>query len=252
MAHGGIRFRPIRVFNITRRRLVKNGAFVFEAGIRRPVISLGPYLRESLSSRHFMDVSLMTEKDATRCKWVGYGIIKGVTNPTESLSVLALSKSLVRGLHADLISGFENVDSGMECYSPNHKKGFGNFVRWVFFADPKKEKDFFGIDFSLSERPTAGVACSLISASRVIKTVLLHGVPPDTECVLLDPTMCEPEYLTSVRSTLGFNTLHHWAEKAERLFKPDGAYCPRCGLETRRKKISFCSRCGCKPELFWK
>ena len=215
-------------------------------GLRRAVASIGPYLADPLSrpgSR--MLAKHMRRKDIPGCPWVGYGIGKGVTSPERDMSIFGVPKTVRSGLHGEMVKGLPDVDPAPLCYEDSHKKGFGTFVRWVFFSDPNGERNYLGVDFSLSLRETSGVATSFKRVAEVVRHASRHGIPKDTRIVLLNWRMCEPAHLTRVREGLGLRTVTDWKTKMRLLFFKDSIFCSKCGLETfNHQGHRFCYRCG--------
>ncbi|MDP3985362.1 MAG: hypothetical protein Q8P82_01240 [bacterium] len=217
------------------------------------VPSLRPYLRASLEKGQRMDLSVMRPEDREHCAWIGFGIGKGVTDPQRNVSVFAVPENLESGLHGELIQEFPGVDPVPLCYERfAHKNGFGRFVRWVYFADPAGGPGYIGVDWSLVERATAGVAVSMKSAGNVFAALAAHGLPKDTKTALLNWRMCEHPSWREIRVSLGLETVADWELRAPALFGPKSRYCPRCGAKTLAEPAEFCSQCGCKPALFWK
>ena len=195
---------------------------------------------------------IMRKEDVENCRWIGYGIIKGVTSPKNNLTIYGIPEEPCSGLHGELISGQPDVDPTPLCYEENHDKGFGDFVRWVIFADPKERQHFFGIDFSLTLRPTSGVATSFRKVWEIVGTLIDQGISPWIEVVLLNCRMIEPEYLTQVRKDAGLITAFDWVVKGERYFSQRSNFCPKCGQKTFEKNShKYCCLCGAGPELFY-
>lgn len=224
--------------------------FVQANGHRVGIPSLRTFLRRSLTQGPRMNAAMMLPQDAARCRWVGYGIGKGVTDPTADVTVFAVPTGPGHGLHGELIQGFPCVDPTPACYDDDHALGFGDFVRWVHFADPQGGPGVIGVDFSLVERPTAGVATDMLCVARVAAVLRASDIPEDAELALLDWRMCEPEELADWRGRMGLATLADWASAAAR-FHPDSGTCPRCGLHMAPAWAPFCPQCGCRPELVW-
>ena len=218
---------------------------------RKDTGSLLPYLRCSLALGCLMLPDYMRPNERTACRWVGFGIGKGVTHPEKNLSILALSRQIHTGLHGELVKGLPGVDLPPRCYDDDHQLGFGGFFRWSYFADPSGTHDVFGLDWSLVYRLSAGVANSMLCVETVARAVIAHGIPATTELVLLNCRMCEDRPIQALRERLGLITVGDWGEHGDRCFGPDSGRCPRCGLDTMKGKTMFCYRCGCKPELFW-
>jgi hypothetical protein len=222
------------------------GAYVVTGSNRIAVPSIRGYLRESLLDREsFMDATVMKPEEVAICKWVGFGIGKGVTSTSQDLTIFGIPGRLGSGWHAELVKGLPGVDPSPLCYMPEHKLGFGDFVRWVYFADPHNQGDYFGVDFGLTERSTAGVGESVIRVASVARHALAHGVPGNTHLVLLGPRMIEEEVVTSFRQRLSLHTVNDWADRGASYFSNEsGPYCWKCGLDTRKPQFRFCYRCG--------
>lgn len=196
----------------------------------------------------------MRKSERDLCKWVNYRIGKGVTHPDAQISVMAVPQELQSGLHAELIQELEiPVDTPPLCYDDfNHCYGFGGFVRWAYFADPKGSQDRLGIDWNIVGRETSGVANSLYVAYRIVKTLSDQGLNPKLEIVLLSCRMTEYPFMEKLRSDLGLSTLSDWIKNCPQIFREDSQICPRCGLKTLQEKVNFCYRCGCNPKLIKK
>ncbi len=215
---------------------------------REPVDDLGDLFVRCAASGMRIDARRMRPSDRPDCRWIGWRVLKGVTDPSGDISVFAVPRRNRRGLHAELVAGLPNVDPYPLCYDPlGHRFGFGNFVRWIFLAGPK-ENGLFGIDFSLICRPTAGVATTMLSAARVVRAAVRHGLPGGTEIVLLNPRMCEDPGVEAMRRAAGLRCAADWIRRAPRLFAPRGRFCPRCGLETLNGRPRYCHACGCRPD----
>jgi hypothetical protein len=227
-------------------------AFIHQKGLREEVSSLTPYLRESLLHNCLVEPSLMTEDDRHACRWLGYGLGKGVSNPKSQVSVYGIPETMTRGLHGELIQNFPGVDPLPHCYEDNHALGFDGFVRWVYFAHPERDEGILGIDWSLAARKTAGVANSMLKVCALAQICKAHGVPKESELVLLNWRMLEPKYAQKLRHTIGLQSLEDWATHGREVFKQGSVCCPRCGQATLKGNRRFCYRCGCKPELITK
>lgn len=226
--------------------------FIHENGKRQSISSLATYLARSLDREQLMDAARMTDEARAQCRWIGYGIGKGVTHPEHELSVFAVPEDLICGLHGELVQGFTHipVDSTPACYELDAPLGFNGFVRWVYFTDPKRQHDIFGVDWSLNLPRSGGVATSMTMIERIARIVIAHGIPRHTELVLLTADMCEPPVLEQWRRQRGLKTLEDWVALSKKLFAPRGGYCPRCGLDTFTfGRPMFCTRCGCRPEI---
>lgn len=216
--------------------------------------SLTPFLTASLETTHRMDREQMRPEDRKDCRWIGYGISKGVTHPREGVSVFGIPEKLASGLHGKLIQGFEHipVDSTPACYEPTAPHGFNGFIRWVFFTDPYRVHDVLGIDFSLMLSPTSGVAIDMLTVAKTVAVLATQGISPQVEVALLNAKMCEPEGYRKWRKLEQLVTVHDWSERGQTLFRPDGTHCPRCGAETLSDRATvYCTHCGCKPSLIW-
>lgn len=229
----------------------RKNIWVLKGNERHCVPSLAPHLAFRVTDENKMDPALMRAEDVTTCVWVGYGIGKGVTNPKSNTSVFGAPEKMKHGLHADLVAGFPNVDPYPLCYEHNHRRGFGNFVRWVYFAPPHGGPGILGVDWSIAVRGTAGVADTVARVHDVVQTLARHGLTRDTRVVLLNPRMCEEPEITRLRHELELITIRDWVEKGEKMFAPNSDICSRCGLKTLEKKESFCRKCGAKPALVW-
>ena len=193
----------------------------------------------------------MTDKTLP-CPWLGYGIAKGVTDPVKNISVLGLPTKggVAHGLHRELLEGFPGIDPYPLCYeNVDHENGFGGFIRWVYFTDPKGKHDVLGIDYSVIMRPTSGVANSMLVVREVVGSLIDHGISPSVEVALLDTTMTEFAGVTAIRRNAGLNRAVDWVILCDRLFGEEGTCCPRCGQALKSKEDAFCIHCGCKPAL---
>ena len=85
----------------------------------------------------------------------------------------------------------------------------------------------------------------------VVNTLLEHGLPTQTEVVLLNWRMCEDRAGEALRKITGLTTAKDWQEKANKHFSSRGQYCPRCGLKTLTIQPCplYCYECGCKLTL---
>lgn len=223
--------------------------YSFCAGQRSHSISLAPLL--SFNPINLIEAEKMKSSDLGNCKWLGYSYQKGVTSVTKNISIVALPGHMGPGLHADLVNGLDETDSGLACYADDHKKGFGSFTRWVYFSDPTNQRDFLGIDWSIVARPSSGVANSYLRAAQVIKTLFRHGLNPKVEVVLLNGRMMEDALVIAVRSKLGLVVVADWVQKFQKLFGKGSNFCPRCGLQTLTFEAVYCYACGCNPDLIW-
>ncbi len=216
--------------------------------------SLAPFLTASLETTHRMDREQMGVDDQKHCRWIGYGISKGVTHPDERLTVFGVPEKLASGLHGKLIQGFEHipVDSTPLCYEPTSPRGFNGFIRWVFLTDPHRVHDVLGIDYSLMLSPKSGVAIDMPTVAKIVDVLVRQGIAPGVEVALLNAKMCEPEALRAWRRFKKLVTVRDWSERGQTLFHPPGPFCPRCGMATLLKPTdTYCSHCGCKPSLIW-
>lgn len=214
--------------------------------------SINSYLRRSLEIGNLMSTEFMEECEIPNCEWVGWGLTKGVTNSAKNISVVNFpsKKDMSRGLHARLVENFPDLDPYPLCYDEDrHDKGFGGFIRWVYFSDPAAINDVLGIDFSIISRPTSGIANSIYSAAEVIKTLCSQGLSKNIQVALLNPKMCEAGAVKAMRINAGLFFVEDWLELSEDLFGKRGKFCPRCGLETMVPGCKFCYACGCDPEL---
>lgn len=221
------------------------GAFLMRKGAKTSITSLREHLHDSLLDEESrMERAAMRPDEAASCRWVGFGLGKGVTSLNRDTSVFGVPGKMGSGWHAELVKDFQEVDPAPLCYEPHHTKGFADFARWVYFANPAKTGDFVGVDFGLKERPTAGVAETMYRVAQIAKAGLRHGLPGETELVLLHPRMIELPELTQLRQSLGLIRVADWAINGERLFAPlTGTRCPACGLNTRGAEYRFCYRC---------
>lgn len=226
--------------------------FVLREKYRQSVSSLAPFLRESLLQGCVMDPTVMAEEDRKHCRWLEFGIGKGVTGVRSRVSVYGVPGRMKRGLHGELMQGFPNVDPVPRCYDEDHALGFSDFVRWVYFADPADVRGVLGVDWSLSARPTAGIAHTMLRVCAVAEICLVHGIPADDELVLLNCRMVEDSFAFDVRRMLGLRSVRDWAERGFDVFGEGSPHCPRCGLATLAIDSAFCFRCGCKPQLIKK
>ncbi len=221
----------------------------FWNGKRIPAPSLDVLM--SLLPRAVMDPKLMRPRDLKLCRWLGYGIIKGLTSTKLNVSIFGLPETHSAGLHGEMIRGIGGTDPSPLCYDRKHKKGFGSFVRWVFFKSPGNEDRFLGIDFSLGLRKTSGVATTWKHVYEIIKTLAVHGLLSDTEIVLLNWRMCEPRCLTGLRRRSELVTAQDWMHKGKKYFGPDGIFCPTCGQKTfTDKQHTYCYLCGCNRKAY--
>lgn len=216
---------------------------------RRLVPSVEPFLRNSLlSGKCLMDPAQMDTESAAACKWLGWGIGKGVTHLRDNVSVFGIPDTFISGLHGELVQGFNDVDPVPTCYEDDHEKGFGGFIRWVYFVHPTdSNQNVFGIDFSPLMPNTGGVAVCLNAALRTAEVASRHGIPLDCQIALLDWDMTEPRFLTQWRETNELSTLGSWITKGQGLFAPHGSICPSCLESTFESTHNFCYLCGKDP-----
>lgn len=220
---------------------------IMTATEHRRVPSLTPHLRRSLDLGMTMNQTAMRPEDVATCAWVGFGIGKGVTHPVLGLTRYAVPNELRRGIHAELLADRIDVDPYPRCYDlDGHDKGFGAWVRWVYFADPDGGPGVFGIDFSLACRATSGVATTMLTVATIVRAAVADGILADAEVALLNPQMCEEPALCMLRHGLGLVIAGDWIAHASSRFGLHGAHCPRCGLATRTHDVRYCNRCGCK------
>jgi hypothetical protein len=225
------------------------GAYIVRGTERTAIQSLGDVLRDSLlTGDSVMDPAIMTEKDKPFCKWIGFGLGKGLTSSSRNVSIYGVPESVNgSGWHAELVKGIDGVDPSPLCYRSDHILGFGDFVRWVYFANPAGTGDFLGIDFGLPERPTAGVAETMFRVNQTVQVCARHGMPLATQVVLLHPRMFESPSLTELRLSLKLSAVGDWLSRGDGLFDlRNGTRCPACGLDTRGDHFNFCYRCGFK------
>ena len=214
---------------------------------RMPVKSLQPFLRTPFEKNFLMDASLMTQEDARTCPWIGYGMGKGVTHHQKDISVFMIPNEMKSGLHGEMVQGFKGVDPIDRCYLDDHKLGFGGFVRWIYFSDPNDphtDQGVFGLDWSLIHKLSSGIATPMLIAQVIIARAHAHGIPGNARVALMNPTMCEPAYLTEWKQHTRLLTVHDWSTKGSSLFCEEGTHCPKCGLSTFEKPRRFCYRCG--------
>ena len=217
-----------------------------EARVRVP--SLTPFLMEPWRLGLLMDAEQMRPDEVANCRWLGFGIGKGVTHAEQDVSIFAAPTTLACGLHGALIQDFDGipVDPSPACYEPDAPFGFNAFVRWVFFARPD-HVPFFGIDFGLGLTDRSGVANSMWRVFKTVEIAARHGIPTETELVLLNPHMCEDTYMTLCRQDLELITVRDWLDHGPRRFARNTVFCARCGQKTfTDADRNFCVRCGFK------
>lgn len=191
-----------------------------------------------------MDASRMRPEEIPGCRWVGFGIAKGVTNPARGLTTCAAPDTMSSGLHGELVQPFGGVDASPRCYDRDAPLGFGGFFRWIYLADPVGADDALGVDWCLDEAPHVGVATRAEDVSRIAAQLVLDGIPGRTELALLNCRMCEDEENAAWRRREGLVTIADWSELAVPFF-PNGPRCARCGNRTRTNPAwRFCHACG--------
>lgn len=213
----------------------------------KPVESMEEIFLHAITKGHFMDPSRMRPDEILTCQWVEYGMSKGVTHLTKDLTIVADCAELPRGLHADLVAEFsDEVDPYPLCYEPTHQRGFGGFIRWLAFTNPRSPEapGIFGIDFSTNCRPTSGVANTVWRVAEVARIILSHGIDPRTEIAMLNSRMTEDIGVTAWREHFGLRTVKDWVDCSFKLLFPNGYLCPRCGCHTFFGAELFCSNCG--------
>ncbi len=229
-----------------------SGLYVWGNEQRKPVSSFAPFFTKSLEKRVFMDPSRMEPEDKKHCRWIGFGIGKGITDPDKDVTVFGIPTAVTAGLHGMMLDGFENTDAPPLCYEEfGHKLGFGGFTRWVYFANPASCHDVIGIDWSISARNTSGIANSMVRVTKLLKTLWLHGIPQHAEVALVNWKMCEEKVIRDMLMQTGLRYIIDWVRSGDVIFGPCSPFCPRCGLSTLRPESKFCNRCGCDPRLFW-
>lgn len=221
--------------------------FLIARDARSEVASLQPYLRMSLGRGLRMDASRMKPRERKTCPWVGFGILKGVTNIESNTSIIGFpvysSPDDQSGFHSKLIRGLSHVDPCPQCYDPNKARyGFGGYIRWAYFADPDRGHGYLGIDFSLAASPLIGVATSVEMVHRCMTVLMQHGIPGRTTGVLLEWNMCEHPNAMSMRRRTGLQSVRDWKIHAARLLR-QCRICWRCGLPRDRTYV-FCPYCG--------
>jgi len=202
------------------------------------------FLSESLVYGCTMDPALMLPLEVPECRWLGYGIGKGVTCPEMDVTVFGVPQTMRSGLHGTLIQGFPDVDPYDLCYEDQHVKGFGGFIRWIYFSNPSKGPGVLGIEFSLhpSIRVTSGIATSFKRAQHVVSVCCRHGIPAKAEVALLNWRNCQRPHLVAFGKQQRLVTVSDWAQSADRFSttlcwrcgKPSSSnfhYCPYCGAE---------------------
>jgi ribosomal protein S27AE len=216
------------------------------------VDSLAPLLTEPLKHRCTIIPSRMRLQDRRICRWIGFGLGKGVTHPERDLSVFTSPPHIRSAAHGEMIQGFRGirVDPSPFCYEALHRDGFGGFVRWASFADPVGGPGFLGIDWSYRLRPTGGVAHTMLRAWQTCRALADHGFPRNAEVVLLNWRMIEIIVLQEWRRAYGLITLQDWLEKGRAYFAQRSRFCPRCGSASMNNPhMRYCGSCGCKVAL---
>lgn len=223
--------------------------FLYRDGLRSRIHTLRPYLRHALEQQVVMDETRIEDKSLlASCRWVGWGITKGVTHRTNRVSVLGTPDTMKQGLHAELVQGFADVDEPAQCYEPHAPKGFGGFIRWVYFTDPDDpclEGGVIGIDWNgggNQTTPTSGIATSMTDVMAVAQCLIEQGLSPDAELALLDWNMLEREEIRTWRRAFHLYHLEDWS-RAD-VFAPHGRLCVRCGSETNICHYRHCYHCG--------
>ncbi len=225
--------------------------YIADGAGRRQVDSLKPYLQWKVTRGPRMQTGLMRRDEAKTCEWLGHGFRKGVTHPEKNITVFLASDTAEPGVHAKLIADFSGVDPHPRCYWPvRHKLGFGGFIRWVYFSDPRGKRDFTGADWSLVARSTAGILTSFLSVEKFARALVQSGIDEKIELVLLNCRMRENSIIRGTRAKLGLQTLSDWFDRAPKLFRRGSGICPRCGQNILLREI-FCHSCGCRPRLIY-
>ena len=231
--------------------MTRSRIYVHTSEKRSSVPSLFPYLFYPICRNVLIEKDLIPEALRESCRWIGCGIGKGVTHSEHRISVFGVPDRVQAGLHGELIQGFPDVDPPPLCYDHyNHVNGFGGFIRWVYFASYSLQ-EFLGVDFSIISRPHSGVANSVSMVTPLVTVLASHGVPCDSEVVLLNWRMYEENEIKDMRYAAGLVTVQDWVERGDACFSRGSSFCPRCGLETLTRDTYFCNRCGAKPALFW-
>jgi hypothetical protein len=142
-----------------------------------------------------MEASQMGSYDQQSCRWIGYGLAKGVSNidPSTAISVFSTYEESVSTLHGLMIQGLGDIDEYPFCYYPDKEtdKGFGKFIRWAYFASIDEQPDVFAVDYSFNCDERIGKAASIESVKAVASVAVQHGIPLDAELVLANERMCE-------------------------------------------------------------
>lgn len=211
---------------------------------QREVASLAPYLRRSLALGQTMDASRMTPEDADACRWIGFGIGKGVTHPGRDISAYGIPRRLRSALHGELVQPFGGADTTPACYDRASARGFGGFLRWVWFAGPRGNDDALGVDWSLAEAPHIGVATRATIVCTLARTLVRHGVPERAELALIGPAMCESPDDAAWRHADGLVAVRDWSAALDRFGRGTG-WCETCGRGSfLARDYPFCSHCG--------
>lgn len=229
--------------------------FLFEGAARRPIESLAPFLRLSLAHGVCINPELMRADDVARCRWVGWGLTKGVTHPLEGTTVLAKMGELVCGMHAQMLQGLPNIDPPEGCYDKDKRvQGFGGFIRWVYFAPKETEQQgIVGIDWSQEEPKDAGVARHVDEVVCLARHLANAGIDENSELVLLNCRMCEYPELTAWRHQHRLVSMSDWAQREVQMVwkndSPDYPSTPVAPPPPRppvRPRWKFCPNCGGK------
>ncbi len=202
---------------------VNSQSFVQNQQGRVAVPCLTPYLRTSLDLGNLMDAEQMSDEDRKNCHWIGFGFAKGVTDikSPDAITVLSLYPETVSTLHGLMIQGFSGVDEYPWCYHPDKAddKGFGGFVRWAYFADPREKQDVLAVDFEPGAKTTNGKAVCIEAVAAVARICLSQGIRPDAELILANPRMCEDQEHQQLRESERLLTVKDWAERSVNLAK---------------------------------
>lgn len=199
-----------------------------------------------------MCAELMRPEEVPGCRWLGFTLIKGVTNPHRAITAQSTGGDDLSGAHGRLVQQFGGVDSTPECYNPQSKVGFGGFVRWVRFLNPTGGQGVFGLDWSLNEPPHIGVATSALEVALVASLVRAFGVPGGDELVLLTPRMTELPIMEQWRHREGLICVGDWADAPKRFHSGTG-FCPKCGQWTFIcPSWRYCHQCGADPHHVWR
>lgn len=178
------------------------------------ITTLLPYIDKPFKYGDIMERRENDESLHAACRWLGFSIGKGVTNPAKNITVFGIARGSKKGLHGKLIQKLEDipVDPESRCYADDHELGFGGFIRWASFSRPFVT-GFLGIDRDSTKRPTSGVARSVQEVYEVVRVLDLHGFPKEYEVVMLNDHMHEDAGSTTWRKEHGLVTLRDWIEK---------------------------------------